>query len=91
MGISADGPMRSVSARFGTGATEEVIRKHFDTMLPVTRYLGARWGLADRRVLEIGSAWGQHLFLWGAGSEGVEIQTDPAALTEGQWDTRPTD
>jgi SAM-dependent methyltransferase len=62
--------------------TEEIIGKHFGSLLPMVRHLRSTRGMADRRVLEIGSAFGQHLLHWGPGSEGVEIQSEPAGFTE---------
>ena len=61
--------------------TERILAKHFTSVLPIIRYLQARYGFGERRVLEIGSSYGEHLFHWGEGSEGIEARSDAAAFT----------
>lgn len=59
---------------FATDETERIIRKHFTNVPRIARLLVNHHGFGDKRVLDIGSAYGQSLLFWGDGSEGVEIR-----------------
>lgn len=61
--------------------TERIARKHFSTIRPIVLYLWSRYGFGERRVLEIGSSFGDHLLFWGEGSEGIELQERQAGFT----------
>lgn len=63
-------------------ATEKILATHFTTQRVIVPYLASRYGFGEKKVLEIGSSYGMHLFFWGPGSEGVEAREDAAAFTE---------
>lgn len=61
--------------------TARIARKHFGTVRPIVEYLWTRYGFGQRRVLEIGSSYGDHLLFWGEGSEGIELQERQSGFT----------
>lgn len=69
-------------APLGPEDSAQVAEKHFATVRPIVRYLWSRYSFGERRVLEIGSSYGDHLLFWGPGSEGIELQERQARFTE---------
>jgi SAM-dependent methyltransferase len=61
--------------------TEELICKYFSSPFAITSLLQSKYNFADLKVLDIGSAYGQHLFYWGRNSEGIEAQQRAASFT----------
>lgn len=53
--------------------TERIIGKFFARVPSYVRLVYERHGLGDKRVLDIGSTYGQSLLYWGDGSESFEV------------------
>jgi SAM-dependent methyltransferase len=69
------------SSPLSPDSTARILKAHFTSPRVIIPYLGARYSFAQKKVLEIGSSFGMHLFYWGPGSQGVEAREDAAAFT----------
>jgi SAM-dependent methyltransferase len=63
------------------GRTDEIVRRYFSAVPSYVKVLASRWGFDRLRVLDIGSNYGQSLFFWGEGGEGVDVCEEAVAFT----------
>jgi SAM-dependent methyltransferase len=61
---------------FSKEETERIIKFFFHKVPRSVQILSKRYDLANKKVLEIASAYGQTLLYWGSGSEAVEIEPE---------------
>jgi len=61
---------------FNDSKTESILNQHFSSIPSSVSILSKEFNFNNKKVLDIGSAYGQTLFYWGEGSEGVETQED---------------
>lgn len=67
---------------FPSSENERLIKHYFIKLPRGIPYLAQKYGFAKKKVLDIGSTFGTHLFFWGPGSEGVEVQNNAATFTD---------
>lgn len=56
--------------------TERIIKKFFHKIPRSVKILSKRYDLANKKILEIASAYGQTFLYWGPGSEAVEVGSE---------------
>ncbi len=59
---------------FSPDETERIIRKYFHSVPRLVSLLIRHHGFHEKKILDLGSAYGQSLLYWGDDSEAVEIQ-----------------
>lgn len=67
---------------FDEAETSKIVKNIHQKTLWNVKVLIDRYQFDQKKVLDIGSSYGQSLFYWGKGSEGVEIQQKMNSLAE---------